>query len=67
MDTIGAILAVLAIGFCLDAVIAWIFKLLWNFVAAGVFGAPVLTFWPAFALILLISIVGSFFKSNSNK
>lgn len=44
-----------------------IFMLLWNWVAVGLFSAPVLTFWQSFGLCLLLSVIGRFFKSTSSK
>ena len=46
---------------------AWIFMLLWNWVAVGIFNAPALSFWYAFGLCALLSIIGGFFKSTSSK
>lgn len=43
---------------------SWIFMLIWNYVAVGVFGAPELTLWNAIALNVLLSMIGSFFTSN---
>ena len=36
---------------------AWLVMLLWNWVAVGLFGAPVLGFWLAFGLRLLCSLL----------
>ena len=36
---------------------AWIVMLLWNWIAVGLFGAPVLGFWVAFGLRLLCSLL----------
>ena len=35
----------------------WVFYLLWNYIAAGVFGLPELTFWQSVGLLLLLSLV----------
>lgn len=41
---------------------SWLVMLLWNWVAVGLFGAPVLTFWVAFGLRWLCSLL---FKSKT--
>lgn len=40
---------------------SWLVMLLWNWIAVGLFGAPVLTFWVAFGLHWLCSLL---FKSK---
>lgn len=50
--------------------LAWPVKLLWNWLMPVIFGLPVITFWQAAGLMLLISILfrWSFsFKSNETK
>ena len=41
---------------------SWLVMLLWNWVAAGLFGAPALSFWVAFGLRWLCSLL---FKSKT--
>lgn len=36
---------------------AWAVTLLWNWVAVGLFNAPVLSYWLAFGLLLLCSLL----------
>lgn len=45
---------------------ALILQWAWNFVIAGVFGAPYLSYWAAFALALLLGMVGNYFKSKKD-
>ena len=63
-----AILAIIAVvifaiawTFGLMCLQSWIVMLLWNWVAVGLFGAPVLSFWVAFGLRWLCSLL---FKSK---
>jgi len=49
---------VLVIVFVLSVMWWWVFYLLWNYIAAGVFGLPELTFWQSTGLLILLSIVG---------
>ena len=37
----------------------WVFYLLWNYLMAGVFGLPELTFWQSVGLLLMLSVVGN--------
>lgn len=44
----------------------WIFMLLWNWLAPLFWTtAPVLTFWQAWGVCILISWIGSFFRNKS--
>ena len=45
---------------------AWVFQLLWNWIIP-LFSetAPILTYWQSFGVCLLLSIVGSMFRSKS--
>lgn len=63
-----AILAIIAVVICaiawtfgLMCLQAWLVMLLWNWIAVGLFGAPVLSFWVAFGLCWLCSLL---FKSK---
>lgn len=63
-----AILAIIAVvifaiawTFGLMCLQSWIVMLLWNWVAVGLFGAPALSFWVAFGLRWLCSLL---FKSK---
>ena len=58
----GTVVAV-AIEFGRRCLQAWLVMLLWNWVAVGLFGAPVLSFWIAFGLRWLCGLL---FKSKSN-
>lgn len=51
--TIGLI----ALNYGLMCLQAWFVMLLWNWIAAGLFGAPVLNFWMAFGLWFLCSLL----------
>lgn len=58
------------IGLLFLAIIAGVWTLfwwLWNTVAAGVFGAPELTFWQAVGLLFLIGMLTSGFSAATSK
>lgn len=58
---------IIAIPFIIgcSALGAYIFMLLWNWALVGIFPAvPVLEFYRAWGLTILLSIIGSFFKSS---
>jgi hypothetical protein len=60
--TICAVVIYFATCFGVMCLKSWIVMLLWNWIAVGLFGAPVLTFWVAFGLRLLCSLL---FKSKA--
>lgn len=61
LATIAVFIFALAWTFGLMCLQSWIMMLLWNWVAVGLFGAPVLSFWVAFGLRWLCSLL---FKSK---
>lgn len=54
---IGIVIGAFAWCFGMMCLKAWIVMLLWNWIAVGLFGAPVLGFWMAFGLRLLCSLL----------
>ena len=54
---VGCVILALAVAFGVMCLQAWLVMLLWNWVAVGVFGAPVLKFWLAFGLVWLCSLL----------
>ena len=61
LATIAAVIFAIAWTFGLMCLQSWIVMLLWNWVAVGLFGAPALSFWVAFGLRWLCSLL---FKSK---
>lgn len=55
---VGAIAVALAIFLVWTGVIALILTWAWNLVVPSVFGGPVLDFGAAFALVVVLSIIG---------
>jgi succinate dehydrogenase hydrophobic anchor subunit len=53
---IGAVIG-LAIGFLILAIVTVLFRWLWNITMPDVFGLKSLTFWQAFRILLLSSIL----------
>lgn len=60
--TICVVVGYLAGYFGVMCLQSWLVMLLWNWVAVELFGAPVLTFWVAFGLRWLCSLL---FKSKA--
>ena len=62
-----AAICIVIVGLCFLE--AWIFQLLWNWIVPVFWTtAPILTYWQAFGACVLISMIGSAFKStNVNK
>ena len=61
LATIAVVIFAIAWTFGLMCLQSWIVMLLWNWVAVGLFGAPALSFWVAFGLRWLCSLL---FKSK---
>ncbi len=65
MKTLFAVIIAIPFIFGCSALGAYIFMLLWNWALVGIFPAvPVLEFYRAWGLTILLSIIGSFFKSS---
>jgi hypothetical protein len=65
MKTLLAVIIVIPLAIGASALGAYIFMLLWNWALVGIFPAvPVLEFYRAWGLSILLSIIGSFFKSS---
>ena len=62
---IGCIIA-LPIIVGISALSGWVLMLLWNWALVGIFPTvPILDFWKAWGLSLLLAFVGGFFRSSS--
>jgi hypothetical protein len=67
METLLAIIIVIALVFGIMCLEGWIGMVIINWVA-GLFSLGfTITFWQAFGLCILLSFIGSFFKSSSSK
>ena len=63
---IGCLIAIV-LGILLGAIGGLIFMLLWNWLVPLFWSAaPILTFWEAWGVCILLSWIGSFFKNRSN-
>lgn len=65
LEVIGVIIGIIAIfalAFGLLCFEVWIAMLLWNALLIPMFGAPEITFWPMWGIILLCNIL---FKSHN--
>lgn len=66
ITSIASCLIVLALVTALDFLWAWILELLWNWLVPLLFHGPAITYWEAFGLILLLTLIGGFFRSASS-
>jgi hypothetical protein len=65
--TIGIIVFALGVAFGVMCLKAWLVMILWNWVAVSLFNAPTLSFWLAFGLSWLCSLLfKTVSKSKSN-
>jgi hypothetical protein len=64
-QAVGVIILIFAIISAFALLGAWIFMVLWNWIVAGIFNAPALTYWPAVGVCALLAIIGSFFRNAS--
>ena len=64
----GCCLVAAIVLFALSFLEAWAVQLLWNWIAPIFWTtAPILTYWQAFGCCVLLSIVGSAFRSTISK
>ena len=63
----GFLVAILSLALALGIALveAWVGMFLFNWVAGLLGWAFVLTFWQAFAICILLTFIGGFFKSSS--
>lgn len=70
-DNIGclALFGILVLAIALIFAEVWIAMLLWNVLAVGLFGLPVLTYWQIFGIKILLDIIlpSSFNWNSKNK
>jgi len=59
---IGIIAGVIVLGFLIILLVAWPVMWLWNYVMPDIFGLQELTYWQAWAITILCSIL---FKSTN--
>ena len=66
--TAGCCLLAAILLFALSFLEAWVVQLLWNWIAPIFWTtAPILTYWQAFGCCILLSIIGSAFRSTISK
>jgi len=64
----GGCIAIVVIIAALSFLEAWVVQLLWNWLAPIFWTtAPILTYWQAFGVCILLSIIGSAFRSTVRK
>lgn len=66
MKSFGLILLTLAIVCAVGTIEAFVVMALWNYVLCAIFTTiPTISFWLAWGILLILNVVGSFFKSSS--
>lgn len=66
MSNTSGCIVVMVILVVLSFLEAWVVQLLWNWLAPIFWTtAPILTYWQAFGVCILLSIIGSAFRSVS--
>jgi hypothetical protein len=61
------VIIVFAIAFGLLCFEVWVAMSLWNMLLVPMFGAPVITFWPMWGIMLLCNILFKTHNFNTNK
>lgn len=65
MKNFSLILFTLAIVFVVGTIEALVVMFLWNYVLCAIFTTiPTISFWLAWGILLILNIIGSFFKSS---
>ena len=58
-------LGIIVFAVAVAAFEAWIFMLLWNWLAVSLFTAPEVSFWAAWGILILLNIIGRIFRSRT--
>jgi hypothetical protein len=65
-DCLAIFIAVVLLLILWVGLLGGIFTLLWNWVAVELFSAPVISWWQGVGLVLLLTIIGGFFKGQAS-
>lgn len=66
MKSFGLILLTLAIVCAVGTIETFVVMVLWNYVLCAIFTTiPTISFWLAWGILLILNVIGSFFKSSS--
>ena len=57
MNKVFLVAGLVALWAAIVAGVWWLFYWLWNTIAAGIFGAPELTFWQSVGLMVLVGLL----------
>jgi hypothetical protein len=67
----GLLLSIIVVGgiwFALTALVAWLFKLCFNYIAVNTNHAgSQISFWVAFAIVILLRMIAAFFNTPTEK
>ena len=60
-------LLVLGVAFGIFCFEGWLFMLIWNALAAGMFGAPTIGYWVSVGVVWLLNLIGRMFTIKVNR
>ena len=61
------VLLALAVAFGIFCFEGWLFMLIWNALAAGMFGAPTIGYWVSVGVVWLLNLIGRMFTIKVNR
>ena len=66
-DVVFGCVSILILAFIIDLAISWVLMVVWNWVVPGIAGWNSIAFWQVFGLLILLTILLTFFRSSSKK
>jgi hypothetical protein len=66
MNKVFLVAGLVALWAAIVAGVWWLFYWLWNTIAAGIFGAPELTFWQSVGLMVLVGLLTNGIRASKS-
>lgn len=66
MNKVFLVAGLVALWAAIAAGVWWLFYWLWNTIAAGIFGAPELTFWQSVGLMVLVGLLTNGIRASKS-
>ena len=66
MNKVFLVAGLVALWAAIVAGVWWLFYWLWNTIAAGIFGAPELTFWQSVGLMALVWLLANVIRASKS-
>ena len=66
MNKVFLVAGLVALWAAIVAGVWWLFYWLWNTIAAGIFGAPELTFWQSVGLMALVGLLANVIRASKS-